>query len=360
MKTCLTILFVLAVTTFSKAQELSLSKIVERSVKYYSTIQAGSLSIFTTFKSSIAESFQKDNAEISFCKGSNKYNISGGGFDSYLSGNKYFYIDNNGKRFMDFSRNKSYKEQRMDYLKQYPQFDEHYFDRFKNGQFRVERRDSLIQVYDFREHFFFDTSQYSIVRYESYDISEHGLQIKRWEFIKQEYFTDCKIPFDEKQLAGYAKVKSFGPSQSMKKVIGEKFSSISGIDLLRLDDGNLVGVDSSKGRYILLDFFYQSCMPCIQSFPEIKKLYPKVVDGNLNIISVDPVLADSSTAMKFKSRYQLKHGIISGTEAVRLNSLFNPNGIFPFYLLIDSRGIIVKIIEGYDAVLSRTVSNSMN
>jgi hypothetical protein len=341
------------------AQQFSWRDVVQRSEKYYSTKAEGKLTIRGTFKSSIAESFIYDDLEIIFCKPSKKFNIISGGYSSYLAGSKYYYFDISGKKYMNLSANKAFKEEKRNYLKQYPQFDENYFTRFQNGKFKLEMKEGFIHIFDLQEHFYFDSTNYSIVKYENFSYSATGLQIKKWEIVDQLYFANCNLLFDKKLPHGFVKVKSFEAIRTKEKITGEKFSALSGKVLWKLDDGSNLVSTSAEGQFILLDFFYQSCMPCIKSFEEIKSLYSSVKEGKLKIIGVDPVVADSATMIKFKARYKLTHPVLSGTEAARLDKIFNPTAIYPYYIIINPQGIVVKTIEGYNSELAQTILSSM-
>jgi thiol-disulfide isomerase/thioredoxin len=102
-------------------------------------------------------------------------------------------------------------------------------------------------------------------------------------------------------------------------------------------------------KYILLDFFTQSCLPCITSFPRLKELQKfSLLKQNLIVLGLDPNPEDSATMLKFINRYRLEHGIITGSAAIKLNNQLNPVNIFPFYILIDLSGKIIAVEEGYN------------
>jgi peroxiredoxin len=333
----------------AECQGLNIQQIILRSTEYYANKTSGKLLILSNFKSSIAESYQKDTLSISFCKSDKFFDISIGDYSFVLSKNKYYYIDNVNKWFIDYSSKKDFKLEKKESLKQYPQFNIQMLAKISNGKFTIEYQGPMIYIHDYFNRFYFDSSDYSMIKYTNIALDQTGLQIKEWEIIDQQYSSACNSEFSEnKFFKNYVKSSSFDtitPNPIIKGLLLSNF--LNRVDYT-FDNGKPVLADSLIGKYVLFDFFYQSCMPCIQSFVDLKALYPLVDSNELVIIGVDPVLGDSSTMPRFKSRYKLTHPVLTGYGATILNNFINPQGIYPFCFLVNKKGVIVENMQGYN------------
>ena len=50
--------------------------------------------------------------------------------------------------------------------------------------------------------------------------------------------------------------------------------------------GKMISLYSIKSRYILIDFWFSTCKPCIEGFPELIDLYNKTSREDLTIIGI--------------------------------------------------------------------------
>jgi hypothetical protein len=207
----------------------------------------------------------------------------------------------------------------------------------------------MIYIHDYFNRFYFDSSDYSMIKYTNIALDQTGLQIKEWKIIDQQYSSACNSEFSEnKFFKNYVKSFSSDTITTNPIIKGLLLSNLlNGVNYI-FDNGKPVLANSLIGKFVLFDFFYQSCMPCIQSFVDLKVLYPLVNSNELIIIGVDPVLGDSSTMPRFKSRYKLTHRVLTGYAAQILIHFINPIGIYPFYFLADKLGVIVEKMQGYN------------
>lgn len=56
--------------------------------------------------------------------------------------------------------------------------------------------------------------------------------------------------------------------------------------LLPDSSGKMISLYSIQSKYILIDFWFSTCKPCIEGFPELKELYSKTSREDLTIIGV--------------------------------------------------------------------------
>jgi len=97
-----------------------------------------------------------------------------------------------------------------------------------------------------------------------------------------------------------------------------------------------VSLDSLKGKYVLLDFWYDKCAPCIKEFPNLKELYTKTNRTQFEIIGI----AGHSTSEGIKKlidQYEITWPQIWSDEIV---SIYGINS-FPSTFILDTEGVIV-------------------
>jgi thiol-disulfide isomerase/thioredoxin len=123
-----------------------------------------------------------------------------------------------------------------------------------------------------------------------------------------------------------------GKMNQLKK--GEKIPDFK-FDLLNLPAKKL---SDYKGQYLLLDFWFSGCTPCLKAIPKLNSLDNE--NENLSIIGIDPVDTEErflNAIDKFKIEYA--QTLVDGNS--EMPSYFNVGG-YPTYVLIDPAGKYVK------------------
>ena len=138
------------------------------------------------------------------------------------------------------------------------------------------------------------------------------------------------------------------PNPPRKPVVAGLTASIDSIagpeiNLKNKDLKNVVfNVSEHFGsKYILIDFWFSSCVPCIRQFPKLKELYKKFHPKGLEIIGISTDRTkDINKWNKVirKNKINWKHLLDENTvESSRLSI-----NSFPTNFLLNSEGIILK------------------
>lgn len=201
---------------------------------------------------------------------------------------------------------------------------------------------------------FIDSATYRLTRYiEVYTHKEYGDQYKVYSFTErnQPGIRDSILQELERNLQSHTKTteemieKAEKEYEKLKKKMTGKR-----IDVVKLRQ-QLSGVADTipKGAYILLDFYYQSCLACIKAIPELNELRGRYVSDKLVIVGVDPVPDDAGQKERFIKRYNISYLIADGQQAidVRNISLGGLHIVYPTLVLINPDGKIEKILDGY-------------
>ncbi|MES2806986.1 MAG: TlpA disulfide reductase family protein [Bacteroidota bacterium] len=124
--------------------------------------------------------------------------------------------------------------------------------------------------------------------------------------------------------------------------------------------GAKISLAQLKGKFVLLDFYFIGCLPCMKAIAPLNRIYEKYKDKNIHIASVTG--RDSpKAALAFKKQYGIKYaGYAGAADVVRSYHVID----FPTYYLINKEGKIAEVLTGYtddfegkmDALLQRVLA----
>ena len=123
-----------------------------------------------------------------------------------------------------------------------------------------------------------------------------------------------------------------------------------------LASGEKLNFMNIKEDYILLDFWFTSCFPCLKSIPELNKLQDDF-KGKLKIIGIDVQKEDAKGIKKFIKEKGINYDIATDYEKT-IHNLFN---IFvcPTWLLYDKTGKFINSYVGYSKDTYETISKAI-
>ena len=110
--------------------------------------------------------------------------------------------------------------------------------------------------------------------------------------------------------------------------------------------GKMISLYSIKSRYILIDFWFSTCKPCIDGFPELIELYNKTSREDLTIIGISVDASSMLPSWKAAIRkYQLPWINLSDPE---YSIPYYRYGIelYPTKVLVDGEYRIIGVNEG--------------
>ena len=125
---------------------------------------------------------------------------------------------------------------------------------------------------------------------------------------------------------------------------------------LRSLSGEKVNLRSLEGHLVLIDFFYKSCRPCIESMPKLQALSEKYKSLGLRVVGIDPVDANESDIPEFLTKLGVTYTVLMGDR----NTVddYQLSG-FPTIFLLDKLGKIILIKPGYDNDFEQILENSI-
>jgi len=127
---------------------------------------------------------------------------------------------------------------------------------------------------------------------------------------------------------------------ALKRIkVGDPIPAFMATDM----NGKTLTPDNFKGRYVVLDFWFTGCPPCLKGFPKMKAYADKYKD-KLELVSIsckdkDPVWRNYITSNHLTWTH------ILDTKEPNLATLFNIE-TYPTKLIIDAQGKLVTIFTG--------------
>lgn len=107
-------------------------------------------------------------------------------------------------------------------------------------------------------------------------------------------------------------------------------------------------LQQNTASLILLDFWYKGCYPCIKAVPTINALHQKYQQAGLLVLGIN-----HSDALHTIQDYETYKGIDYCTLPSKdLVKRLGING-FPTFILLDQKGNILEIVEGYSTNLEK-------
>jgi hypothetical protein len=322
-------------------------EIIARSKKYYNSFSAGSLSIHLSTKSAIAEAIQESVIQLRYDKTKNFFanHENNNQYEYFLLDRRYYGIMRTNKSIMDLT---SWKKDFIENIARYPFFSPLFFEELEKLNWKVDLSGNCYHLFSLSDHFYFDTTDFSLRRFRQWKYTDYGLQYLEWSIVNQQYYKSSRqellIPYMEA-------VKNFEYVQVQPQVKNKllhqpliKFIASGHYSTINSDS---LDIHYPTTRFILIDIFYQSCFPCIQSFASLKRIESIVPQDSLMVVGIDPVLDDSSSLPKFINRYNLAHPVIAGMVGKKINQQINRGSIYPLFILIDKKGEILEVQEGY-------------
>lgn len=114
-----------------------------------------------------------------------------------------------------------------------------------------------------------------------------------------------------------------------------KLRSISGIEY---------SLHDLEGKWVLIDFFFKSCYPCIKAFPVLHDLQENYASNGLIVIGMDTQDQNDDQFQEFLSKHQVNYPII--LEAAKTVGDYRVTA-YPTIYLIDKSGYISYAGSGF-------------
>ena len=118
---------------------------------------------------------------------------------------------------------------------------------------------------------------------------------------------------------------------------------------LRDVDGKTVRLSDYQGKVVLIDFWATWCVPCEAEIPHLQELYAQNEPKGFVVLGVSMDGPETiANVGSFARRYNLTFPILLDEET-KVVGVYNPKRTAPLQVLIDRKGQIAKVRQGYNA-----------
>ncbi len=108
--------------------------------------------------------------------------------------------------------------------------------------------------------------------------------------------------------------------------------------------GDTLSLSDFKGKVVLLDFFYKSCMPCVWALPALQSLHEKYSDKGLVVLGINPFDTKEDDIEGFLKKQGVTYTVFLNGENIA--EKYRVSG-YPTMYLIDKKGKILHVQTGY-------------
>lgn len=121
-------------------------------------------------------------------------------------------------------------------------------------------------------------------------------------------------------------------------------------------DGNIISSKNTKGKVVVLNFWFTSCKPCIEEIPSLNKVYEKY-KTNTNVVFASITFNNDEKVISFLKKHPTKYPIVPNAKDIC--NLFKISG-YPTNIVIDKNGNYYDYLSGGNPKIGHQISNSIN
>ncbi len=338
MRILLVNLFMLFLTTLH-SQKLDKSQIIQ-SVKFYYS-DAATIMVKTKFKSSIAS----DTTRFAYSFYVQSYKPELNVFIISEDSTKYLILKKNCIIYNDQEREyQTLSRKKVEQMGYYTAIENHSFNSIENQlkeTSNILETDLYYILKSAKKAYYINKKLFELEKVIESIATKYGVEY--WEHTFQTKKEIYNLDSVARYVISNYEVK--GKAEKKKGISTESIGQFFPVFELGTISGKSYTNESIKGKHVLIDFFYQSCLPCIKAFPELISLRNET-DTNLIIIGVDPFPSDTSLMQEFITKYRINYEIGIGASAQVFWRLVRNSG-YPYMIYIDEEGKINEIVNGY-------------
>ena len=134
-------------------------------------------------------------------------------------------------------------------------------------------------------------------------------------------------------------------------LIGESAPNFKMIDI----NGKTISSENTKGKVLVLNFWFIACKPCVSEIPELNEVYEKY-KNDTNVVFASITFDKRAKVNSFLKKHSVKYPTVS--DAKEVCDLFKITG-YPTNIVIDKNGNYFDYISGGFPKIGQQISNSI-
>jgi thiol-disulfide isomerase/thioredoxin len=184
----------------------------------------------------------------------------------------------------------------------------------------------------YAEHFVWEKNKPPMDQYQKYTLDKYEINSS----IDDSIFTLKSIP-------PFYKLKTFTPDPPTPLLPKDSVAPQWSLHSLK---GEIINLSDYKGKVVLVDFFYESCAPCMLALPKLMSLYEKYKSKGLAVIGIDPVDKKENDLKSFLAKRGVTYDVLLGGKDIERD--YHLSG-YPAVYILDKNGKILFDLSGYGA-----------
>jgi cytochrome c biogenesis protein CcmG/thiol:disulfide interchange protein DsbE len=147
-------------------------------------------------------------------------------------------------------------------------------------------------------------------------------------------------------------IKTFDLKKYIQSTIGKQFGQFK----IKTSDKTLFSNSNLADKVVFVNFWFESCVPCISELAGFNKLFDTLKD-NKNFMFISFTFDPDSSIQKLKNKYHIKYKVfhIDRAECYRLN--FNMG--FPTNFILDRKAVIKYSTVGGQVDIEKSTEDVM-
>lgn len=161
---------------------------------------------------------------------------------------------------------------------------------------------------------------------------------------KLQYMQLRKVTDEEKKMMEQMQA-------NISDLIGKSAPNFNMVDI----NGNTISSENTKGKIVVLNFWFTGCKPCISEIPELNEVYEKY-KNDTNVIFASVTFDKQNQVNSFLKKHQIKYPVVS--DAKEICDLFKISG-YPTNIVVDKNGNYYDYIGGGFPQIGHQISTSI-
>jgi len=138
-----------------------------------------------------------------------------------------------------------------------------------------------------------------------------------------------------------------GCASTLMSVKPDRDKKVVGDFTLRDLRGRKVSFRSFDDKVVLLSFWATWCVPCHTELPQLQEIWNRHRERGFELVSVSVDPADNESEVRqMVRRYRYRFPVLMDQET-EVSNRFNPTMDLPYSVLVDRRGRIASVHQGY-------------
>ena len=119
-------------------------------------------------------------------------------------------------------------------------------------------------------------------------------------------------------------------------------------------NGDIITNEDTKGKILLVNFWFTRCRPCIMEMPEMNEMVEEFKDEE--VLFIAPTFDDTEMVTGFLSKRSFSYEIIPDVKDFCLKMNVRS---YPTHFVINAEGMIEKVVIGYSSATVSTLRKSV-